>query len=87
MFCVYPQRIIRQKEIKNAPAQVGFEPSPGRGILLFYSFGSLLSRKEGNSRKLQVEVALGVVVADALDDLLQGLVIVGVLAVLDPAAD
>ena len=75
MFCVYPQRIIRQKEIKNAPAQVGFEPSPGRGILLFYLFKVLsvsffLSRKEENARKLQVEVALGVVVADALDDLL-----------------
>ena len=36
---------------------------------------------------LQVEVALGVVEADAADDLLQGLFIVGILAVLDPLAD
>lgn len=37
--------------------------------------------------KLQVEVALGVVEADAADDLLQGLLVVGILAVLDPLAD
>ena len=36
---------------------------------------------------LQSEVALCVVEADALDDLLQSLLVVGILAVLDPLAD
>lgn len=37
--------------------------------------------------ELQVEVTLCVVVADAFHDLLQGLLIAGVLAILDPVAD
>ena len=36
---------------------------------------------------LQIEVALCVVEADALDDLLQSLLVVGILAVLDPLTD
>ena len=36
---------------------------------------------------LQVEVALCIVKADALDDLLQRLLVVGILAILDPLAD
>ena len=36
---------------------------------------------------LQGEVTLCVVEADALDDLLQSLLVVGILAVLDPLAD
>ena len=38
-------------------------------------------------RCLQSEVTLCVVEADALDDLLQSLLIVGILAILDPLAD
>ena len=37
--------------------------------------------------RLQVEVALCVVEADAADDLLQSLLVVGILAVLDPLTD
>ena len=42
-------------------------------------------RKRG--KRLQVEVTLCIVEADALDDLLQSLLVVGILAVLDPLAD
>ena len=38
-------------------------------------------------RCLQSKVTLCVVEADALDDLLQSLLIVGILAILDPLAD
>ena len=42
-------------------------------------------RKRG--KRLQVEVTLCIVEADALDDLLQSLLVVGILAILDPLAD
>ena len=56
-------------------------------MLYFTAQPALPDGQDRRGRSLQVEVPICVVEADAADDLLQSLLVVGILAVLDPLAD
>ena len=63
------------------------QKSPAGGCTGSAPAGRKTEMRDQAGRDLQGEVTLCVVEADALDDLLQSLFVVGILAILDPLAD
>ena len=63
------------------------QKSPAGGCTGSASAGRKTEMRDQAGRGLQGKVTLCVVEADALDDLLQSLLVIGILAILDPLAD